>query len=73
MNKGNYFANSSKIFLTFVNLVILGIACAIVCFNYYYTSFILLTIIQCGLGLYVSGKSIHESASTASWTCANNA
>ncbi|KAJ5569559.1 uncharacterized protein N7459_008989 [Penicillium hispanicum] len=27
----------------------------------------------CGLGLYVSGKSINESSSKASWTCANNA
>ncbi|KAJ5151262.1 uncharacterized protein N7482_010514 [Penicillium canariense] len=27
----------------------------------------------CGLGLYVSGKSIHDSSSSASWTCANNA
>ncbi|KAF9889537.1 hypothetical protein FE257_007247 [Aspergillus nanangensis] len=27
----------------------------------------------CGLGLYVSGKAINESSSTASWTCANNA
>jgi hypothetical protein len=28
---------------------------------------------QCGLGLYVSGKSIHDSSSKASWTCASNA
>ncbi|CEJ61180.1 hypothetical protein PMG11_09719 [Penicillium brasilianum] len=27
----------------------------------------------CGLGLYVSGKSIHDSSSKASWTCASNA
>ncbi|KAK1145250.1 hypothetical protein N8T08_004403 [Aspergillus melleus] len=27
----------------------------------------------CGLGLYVSGKAIHDSSSKASWTCANNA
>ncbi|RAH70336.1 uncharacterized protein BO66DRAFT_374017 [Aspergillus aculeatinus CBS 121060] len=56
MNKGQYTATPSKIFLTIVNLIILGIACAI-----------------CGLGLYVSGKSIHDSTSSASWTCANNA
>ncbi|RAL14694.1 putative amino acid transporter [Aspergillus homomorphus CBS 101889] len=56
MNKGQYTASASKIFLTIVNLIILGIACAI-----------------CGLGLYVSGKSIHDSTASASWTCANNA
>ncbi|KAB8236636.1 transmembrane amino acid transporter protein-domain-containing protein [Aspergillus alliaceus] len=27
----------------------------------------------CGLGLYVSGKSIHKNSKTSSWTCANNA
>lgn len=27
----------------------------------------------CGLGLYVSGKSINESSSSSTWTCANNA
>ncbi|PKX90008.1 putative amino acid transporter [Aspergillus novofumigatus IBT 16806] len=27
----------------------------------------------CGMGLYVSGKSIHDSSSKASWTCKNNA
>ncbi|CAG8039534.1 unnamed protein product [Penicillium nalgiovense] len=27
----------------------------------------------CGLGLYVSGKSINESSSKSSWTCADNA
>ncbi|GIK06591.1 hypothetical protein Aspvir_002241 [Aspergillus viridinutans] len=27
----------------------------------------------CGMGLYVSGKSIHDSSSNASWTCKNNA
>ncbi|EAW13764.1 putative amino acid transporter [Aspergillus clavatus NRRL 1] len=27
----------------------------------------------CGLGLYVSGKSIHDSSAKASWTCKNNA
>ncbi|GJP93984.1 hypothetical protein CBS147343_1411 [Aspergillus niger] len=56
MNRGQYTASPRKIFLTIVNLVIFGIACAI-----------------CGLGLYVSGKAIHDSSSSASWTCANNA
>ncbi|KAJ5234221.1 uncharacterized protein N7469_003389 [Penicillium citrinum] len=56
MNKGQLTANWKKITLLIINLIILGIACAI-----------------CGLGLYVSGKSINESSSTATWTCANNA
>lgn len=56
MNKGVWFSSPRKILLTIVNLIILGIACAI-----------------CGLGLYVSGKSIHENSSSSSWTCANNA
>ncbi|KAJ6104693.1 hypothetical protein N7523_011013 [Penicillium sp. IBT 18751x] len=56
MNKGRWTESWKKIVLTIVNLVILGIACAI-----------------CGLGLYVSGKSIHDSSSSATWTCANNA
>lgn len=56
MNKGVWFSSPRKILLTIVNVIILGIACAI-----------------CGLGLYVSGKSIHENSSSSSWTCANNA
>ncbi|KAF7592255.1 hypothetical protein BBP40_000457 [Aspergillus hancockii] len=56
MNKGVWFSSPRKIFLTIVNVIILGIACAI-----------------CGLGLYVSGKSIHDNSSSSSWTCANNA
>ncbi|KAJ5988022.1 hypothetical protein N7481_003232 [Penicillium waksmanii] len=56
MNKGQLTANWKKITLLIINLIILGIACAI-----------------CGLGLYVSGKSINESSSKATWTCANNA
>jgi ferredoxin len=31
MNKGRYFSSASKIFLTIVNLCIVGIACVIVC------------------------------------------
>ncbi|KAE8382015.1 transmembrane amino acid transporter protein-domain-containing protein [Aspergillus bertholletiae] len=56
MNKGVWFSSPRKIFLTIVNVIILGIACAL-----------------CGLGLYVSGKSINENSSSSSWTCANNA
>jgi len=31
MNKGKWFSTPSKIALTIINLIILGIACAIVC------------------------------------------
>ncbi|KAJ6114957.1 hypothetical protein N7486_000735 [Penicillium sp. IBT 16267x] len=55
MNKGQWWSTPKKIFLTIINFLILGIACAI-----------------CGLGLYVSGKSIHDSSSNSSWTCASN-
>lgn len=33
MNKGKWFSSPTKILLFFVNLTILGIACAIVCFT----------------------------------------
>ncbi|PLB44159.1 putative amino acid transporter [Aspergillus steynii IBT 23096] len=56
MNRGQWFSSPNKIFLTCLNVFILGIACAI-----------------CGLGLYVSGKAIHDSSSKSSWTCSNNA
>lgn len=36
MNKGRWFESWKKIVLTIVNLVILGIACAIVCLTYPY-------------------------------------
>lgn len=34
MNKGNLFSSTKKTALTIINVVILGIACAIVCFIY---------------------------------------
>lgn len=74
MNKGRWFESWKKIVLTIINLVILGIACAIVCLTYPYMMKIRANkYVQCGLGLYVSGKSIHDSSSSATWTCANNA
>ncbi|KAE8375604.1 transmembrane amino acid transporter protein-domain-containing protein [Aspergillus bertholletiae] len=56
MNWGNYTASPRKIFLTVVNLIIVGIGGCL-----------------CGLGLYVSGKAIHDDPSNASFSCANNA
>lgn len=76
LNKGQYFANWKKITLTVINLIILGIACAIVSLHpitLYTQVGRLLTRFKCGLGLYVSGKAINESSAKASWTCANNA
>jgi hypothetical protein len=29
--------------------------------------------LQCGLGLYVSGKALHDDPGSASFSCANNA
>ncbi|BCS30608.1 uncharacterized protein APUU_80911S [Aspergillus puulaauensis] len=34
---------------------------------------IVVAAVICGLGLYVSGKALHEDSSTASFSCANNA
>jgi hypothetical protein len=73
MNRGQWFANPKKIFLTILNLIILGIAFAIVSLLYTYPGLLQLTLRQCGLGLYVSGDAINKSSSKASWTCANNA
>ncbi|KAL5361719.1 transmembrane amino acid transporter protein-domain-containing protein [Aspergillus floccosus] len=56
MNKGLWFSSPRKIFLTVLNLVILGIGVTL-----------------CGLGLYVSGKALHDNPSSASFSCANNA
>ncbi|RJE24820.1 amino acid transporter [Aspergillus sclerotialis] len=56
MNKGRYTSSIQKMFLTVINLLIIGIAGCI-----------------CGLGLYVSGKSLHDNPSSASFSCANNA
>ncbi|KAE8385588.1 hypothetical protein ETB97_004766 [Aspergillus alliaceus] len=56
LNKGRYTSSPRKIFLTVVNLIIVGIGGCL-----------------CGLGLYVSGKALHDNPSSASFSCANNA
>ncbi|KAB8251809.1 amino acid transporter [Aspergillus flavus] len=56
LNWGRYTSSPRKIFLTVVNLIIVGIGGCL-----------------CGLGLYVSGKAIHDDPSNASFSCANNA
>ncbi|KAL2219013.1 amino acid transporter [Thermoascus aurantiacus ATCC 26904] len=56
LNKGKYFSSPRKIFLTIVNVLIIGIGATL-----------------SGLGLYVSGKAIHDHPSSASFSCANNA
>ncbi|KAG2416796.1 hypothetical protein HFD88_008012 [Aspergillus terreus] len=56
LNWGKYTASPRKMFLTVVNLIIVGIGGCL-----------------CGLGLYVSGKAIHDDPSSASFSCANNA
>ncbi|KAI9376101.1 transmembrane amino acid transporter protein-domain-containing protein [Aspergillus egyptiacus] len=55
-NRHRFFASPTKILLTIVNVLLLGIAATI-----------------CGLGLYVSGRALHEDSSKASFSCANNA
>ncbi|GAB1203531.1 hypothetical protein APSETT445_002167 [Aspergillus pseudonomiae] len=61
MNKGLWFSSPKKILLTLVNLMAIVVAAT------------LLMDTQCGLGLYVSGKAIHDDPSSASFSCANNA
>ncbi|KAL1967210.1 hypothetical protein VTN77DRAFT_3501 [Rasamsonia byssochlamydoides] len=56
LNKGKWFSSPRKIFLTVVNLLIVGIGGCL-----------------CGLGLYVSGKAIHDSPPGSSFSCASNA
>ncbi|PWY89057.1 amino acid transporter [Aspergillus heteromorphus CBS 117.55] len=56
LNWGRYSSSPRKIFLTGVNLLVVGIGGCL-----------------CGLGLYVSGKSIHDNPNSASFSCANNA
>ncbi|PYH94911.1 amino acid transporter, partial [Aspergillus ellipticus CBS 707.79] len=56
LNWGRYSSSPRKMFLTGLNLVVVGIGGCL-----------------CGLGLYVSGKSIHDNPSSASFSCANNA
>ncbi|KAJ5591861.1 Amino acid transporter transmembrane [Penicillium hispanicum] len=54
MNRGRYFVSATKLALTLVNLLIIGMACVL-----------------CGMGLWVSGKAIHDSSNSASFSCAN--
>ncbi|PYI06715.1 amino acid transporter [Aspergillus sclerotiicarbonarius CBS 121057] len=61
LNWGRYVSSSKKVFLTGLNLLVVGVgACLVREFHW------------CGLGLYVSGRSIHENPSSASFSCADN-
>lgn len=76
LNKGRYTESWRKMFLTGANLIIFGIGGCLVCrllFRYVVMHSPILTVaLQCGLGLYVSGKSIHDNPSSASFSCADN-
>ncbi|KAL5361209.1 transmembrane amino acid transporter protein-domain-containing protein [Aspergillus floccosus] len=56
LNWGRWFSSPRKIFLTFINILI-----------------VLMGGCLCGLGLYVSGKAIHDDSAKTSFTCANTA
>lgn len=74
MNKGRYFSSVSKTLLTIFNLLIIGMAGCMVSMRLVSRcSFLAANGMQCGLGLYVSGKAIHDNPSSASFSCANNA
>ncbi|PLB51048.1 amino acid transporter [Aspergillus steynii IBT 23096] len=55
LNWGRYTSSKRKIFLTVINVIIVGIGGCL-----------------CGLGLYVSGKALHDNPSSASFSCADN-
>lgn len=52
LNWGRYGESLRKMFLTVINLVIVGIGGCL-----------------CGMGLWVSGKAIHDQGSGASFSC----
>lgn len=62
-----------KTALTILNVCIMGIACCIVSLLDVLRYSTVADFLQCGLGLYVSGKALHDDPSSASFSCANNA
>lgn len=68
MNWTQYYRDIKKICLTITNILILGIACAIVS-ALSPPSGSMADFVQCALGLYVSGVAISESSGKKSWTC----
>jgi hypothetical protein len=71
MNKGRYFSTVPKTLLTILNVLIIGIAGCMVSSHRKLIG--AANGVQCGLGLYVSGKAIHDNPSSASFSCASNA
>lgn len=56
--------------LTAINLVIVAIGACLVCQTFeYWAIYQNANLIQCGMGLWVSGKAIHDDTSGASFSC----
>lgn len=74
MNYGQWFSSPRKIFLTFVSFAIFGLGLTVISFPGPVCSKLELKLtLQCGLGLYVTGKAIHDNSEGASFSCKNNA
>lgn len=76
INRGRWFSSPRKIALTILNCCIVLIGGCMVSwlkFPMSTSKFPTKNFQQCGLGLYVSGKAIHDDASNNAFSCANNA
>lgn len=72
LNWGRYGQNWKKMLLTCLNLVIVVIGGCLVSIPNKDVSNVNLICEQCGMGLWVSGKAIHEDSSNASFSCADS-
>lgn len=75
MNFGDWVGSYRKVFLTGVNVLSVFVGVILVRLIIIQDAGISanIDISQCGLGLYTSGKTIHDDPSSASFSCANNA
>lgn len=74
LNRGIWFESPRKVLLTMLN--VLCVCIGIILVSAWFLSFTFSRyshMIQCGLGVYTSGKAIHDDPSSASFSCANNA
>lgn len=84
MNQGLYFSSKRKMALTVVNSIIFLMGAVIVSFDLFLVLIslalcanpanVVFSFSKCGLGLYASGKAIHEdsTSSNGSFSCADN-
>jgi len=76
MNKGKYLSTWNKIALTCLNVVIVIIGAVIVSIplgQHWHSKRMLSYHKQCGLGLYASGKELHDGKGGQVFTCKDTA